>query len=633
MRTIVTFLLASIVAVAQAPQEIERLEKVVAARPNDVPPRVQLLNALANRGVAIPPERVRELRRQHILWLIEHHPEAADIYATPQLLLPPKGRLADAAGSAEAVALWKELVARPDVKAEVVANAAIYLRAADPALARALLDAQAADPVLGRARGLVDGAIVVGMTGIGQNVQFSTNAALRESALAKAAREEIDASSDANLLGKAGVVLGSGQIELPGEVTFGDDDALALSERWLRKAYEIAPGDWKADLGRTLQTKANRTLDPKEKVRLLSEALGMVPDGAKPGILQNLMNAEFDAGDDAAAERDAGQLLATAPKNPNAYNAAQTILGRVAASKGEIEEAKTRLLASVKMPDAIRNANFQPDMTLAQDVYDAGGKDAVLQFLEASRKVWTFDRGRIDRMISFIKKAPSVDLVQLSRQFPGSEVLRRPAPEFAAKDREGKTWTRDQIAGKTVALEFGTAPLAEKIAGDKGVLMLRVEDPDTKRRFEVLTDPTVVVIDPKGNVSAFRSGPANEQEWRNEFDAGVGKGPNPSYLPAPTVLAAAKDYWPDGRVQLAWMPLEGAESYVVEWDYQDEKGWVFDREHTVNVVATRETSATVDLNGFTSVRWRVFGVPKNGSPGSASRWTPVGTLPVTKNYK
>lgn len=620
-------------AVAQAPQEIERLEKAVAAKPNDVQPRVQLLNMLANRGVAVPADRVRELRRQHILWLIEHHPEAADIYATPQLLLPAKGRLADAAGSAEAVALWKELVAHTDVKAEVVANAAIYLRAVDPAMARALLEGQAADPVLGRARGLVDGAIVVGINGIGQNVQFSTSAALRDSALAKTARAEIDASGDTNLLGKAGVVLGSGQIELPGDVTFGDDDALALSERWLRRACEIAPADWKADLGRTLQTRANRTLDPKEKVRLLAEALTLVPDGAKPGVLQNMMTAEFDAGDDAAAERDANQLLAAAPKNPNAYNAGQTILGRVAASKGDIEEAKTRLLASVKMPDAMRNANFEPSFTLAQDVYDAGAKDAVLQFLEASRKVWTFDRGRIDRMISFIKRAPSADLVQLSRQFPGSEVLRRPAPEFAAKDRDGKTWTRDQIAGKTVALEFGTAPLAEKIARDKGVLMLRVEDPDTKRRFEVLTDPTVVVIDPQGNVSAFRSGPANEQEWRNEFDAGAGKGPNPSYLPAPKVLDARVDYGPDGHARLVWSPVEGAESYVVEWDYQDEKGWVFDREHTVNVIATRETSATIDISGFTSVRWRVFGVPRNGSPGSASRWMPVGILPVTKNYK
>ncbi len=103
-------------------------------------------------------------------------------------------------------------------------------------------------------------------------------------------------------------------------------------------------------------------------------------------------------------------------------------------------------------------------MTLAQDVYDSGDHDAVIQFLEASRVVWKADHGRIDRMISFVKKAPSADLVQLSRQFPGMEVLRHPAPAFEAKDVDGNTWNREQLTGKVAALEFGHVPLAEKVS-------------------------------------------------------------------------------------------------------------------------------------------------------------------------
>ncbi len=587
-------------AAAQTPQEIDRLEKAVAARPNDVPPRVALLNALTSHNVSLSPETVRDLRRQHILWLIEHHPEAANIYAGSQLLLPARGRLADPAGSAEAVALWKGIAARPHVTADVLANAAIYLRALDPVFARALLDAQPADPALSRARGLVDAAAVVGLSGLGQNVQFATSQELRYSERANAARAEIEGSTDANLVGKAGVALASGQIEVPGDPSLADE-TLAFAERCLRRAIELDPpgAEWKPILGQALRTKANRMLDPQEKTRLLAEALTLVGAPAKSGILQSLVLAEFDAGDDAEAERDANLLLANATKNPNAYSAAETILGRIAAARGDLPEAKLRLRASVLMPNSMKNAAFQPEMTLAQDVYDSGDKDAVLQFLEASRAVWKFDRGRIDRMISFVKNAPAVDLTQLSRQFPGSEVLRRPAPAFTATDRDGKTWTREQLAGKVAALEFGSAPLAEKVARDLGVLFLRVHDDDVKRRFEVLTNPTVIVIDPQGNVSAFRSGQANEQDWRADFDSGLGKGPNPGALPAPKPIA---NHTEGDRATLSWEPVEYAESYVVEWDPWGEQGWQFDRDKTVRVIPTRDTSAALDFMGFTSLR-------------------------------
>ena len=168
MRTIVALFVCSF-AFAQTPVEIDRMTKAVADHPDDLQRRVGLLGSLTNRNVALPPATVREMRRAQILWLIEHHPDAAaDIYALPQLVIPAKGRLADPAGAAEAAALWKEIVARPGVKADVVANAAIYFRAVDPAYARILLEGQPDNPAFSQARGLLDGALVVGMTGIGQ---------------------------------------------------------------------------------------------------------------------------------------------------------------------------------------------------------------------------------------------------------------------------------------------------------------------------------------------------------------------------------------------------------------------------------------------------------------------------------
>ena len=636
MRTIVAFLLAAIIAAAQSPADIERQQKQIADRPDQIPPRMNLLATLTNRVAALPAEKVRELRRQHILWLIEHHPDSANIFEQPQTLLPAKGRLADPAGSAEAAGLWKELARKADATPVVIANAAIYLRAIDPPAALGLIENYQRDPVLARARGLVDGAAVLGMSGLGQNVQFAISAVLRDSQEAKNARREIEASSNAYLLGGAAVVLAlPGQIEAPFDLTLGNDDPLSLSEHWLRRAIEVAPPgtEWKSFLSQTLVSKALRTLDPKEKVRLLTEALSVLPENAKWSPLSNLIVAEFDAGDDAAAERDAKSLLDGA-KTPNLYNVAQTVLGRIAAANGNLNEAKSRLTASITMPDSIKNAAFQPNMTLAQDLYDAGQKDAVIQFLEAARNVWKFDRGRIDRMISFVKKAPSADLIQLSNQFPGNEVLRRPAPAFEAKDPDGKTWTREKLAGKVVALEFGNAPLAEKVSKDfasRGAVLLQVDDEDTKRRFEVLTNPTLVVIDRQGNVAAFHSGAGSEDEWRREFETGFGNTPNPVMLSAPRQSEPTQPV--AGKVAVAWEAVDSAESYVVEWDSRDEKGWIFDRDHTVHVIPTRETSTTLDLTGFTRLRWRVFAVPRFGQPGSASPWREVEGTPVTKIYK
>ena len=643
MRTIVAFLSTALLGLGQVARrppdvrldnapEIERVQKRIAENPNGVPPRRDLLNLLLNRNVDLAADKVRELRRQNILWLIEHHPEEANIFEQPQSLLPVRGRLADPAGSAEAAGLWKELAKKPGANPTVIANAAIYLSAIDLPSAFALLENAPDDPSIARARGYVDGAAMLGISGIGQFVAFSSSSAIRNSPEAKAARLEIERSANPYLIGKAGTLLARAQIEDSFNVTFGDDDVFTLGERWLRRAIELAPpGDeWKQPLGQVLQTRAGRTIDPKEKVRLLTEAGSLMPDPAKPGILSVLVAAEFDAGDDSAAERDARRLLEIAAKNAVAYNSAQTILGRVAAAKGDINEAKTRLALSVTMPDTLKTAVFEPNMTLAQDVYDAGDRAAVLEFLEASRAVWKFDRGRIDRMISFIKKAPSADLVQLSRQFPGNEMLRRTAPPFEAKDLDGHNWTREQLAGKVVALEFGKAPLAEKVAKDfagRGAVLLQISDDDTKRRFEVLTNPTLVVIDRQGNVAAFHSGAATEGEWRTEFETGFGRGPNPVTLPAPKQA----DPLDGGRV--AWEPVDNAESYVVEWDSRDESGWIFDRDRTVRVLPTRETSAILDLTGFARIRWRVYAVPRSGQPGEASPWRELDGKPLTKIYK
>jgi hypothetical protein len=639
MRTIVALLIGAFAA-AQTPAEVERLEKALADHDNGQ--NRQAFQKALTTTEGVPLDQLCAARRALILWLMEHQPESK-MFEEPFTLLWPRGRMGDPEGFEQATRLWKDQVAKPGATAKTIANAALFFRGTDPALGLAILDSAApdhpGDPDLARARGILYLAEMAGVSGIGESnnrVRLVTNGAKRALPLAAKARETIETSKDAYLVGAAGDFLTrTGTLEIPGDVTFGDDDAPALAEHWLRRARELAPSDveWNNPLGNAVRQRAQRTNDPTEKLRLLAEAYTLLPDNAKPGIRADMAVAEFASGDDASTERDA-RAMADAPSSPFEYNLGQTLLGRLAVARGNVAEGNEHLFASLNPPAKFKNPVFEPNMTLAQDVYDSGDHDAVIQFLEASRAVWKFDRGRIDRMISYVKKAPSADLVQLSRQFPGNELLRQPAPPFEASDLDGKTWTRDQLSGRVAALEFGRAPLAEKVSKDfapRGAVLLQVRDDDTKRRFGVLTNPTVVVIDGQGNVAGFRSGAATEADWRNEFESGFGRGTIPAILPAPkqTEPLAAEH----GKVPLSWELIDTAESYIVEWDSRDESGWIFDRDRTLRVIPTRETSAILDVTGFTRIRWRVYAVPRNGPPGAVSPWRELEGAPVTKIYK
>jgi len=640
MRTIVAFIVTSLAASAQTAADIDRLEKRLADHPTNLADRQALLRALAN-ATTLPLEKVRASRRTQILWLIEHQ-SASQVFDEPIAQLWPRGRLGDPEGFAQAAQLWKEQISIPGESAKTIANAALFFNVTDRAQAFAILDAAAAehpgDPELARARGILQAFTMLGVSGFDDTngLRYATLSAMRASPAASEARREIETSKDPHLIGAAGVVFSrAGPMVLPYDLTFGDDDVPALAERWIRRARELAPSsdEWNTGLGDALHLKAQRTLDPVEKLRLLRESYSILPENARRALPPEIATAEFAAGEDDAAERDA-EALVDAPVSPNQYNLGETLLGRLAIARGNTNEAKERLLASLKPPAKFKNPVFEPNMTLAQDVYDGGDRDTVLEFLEASRAVWKSDRGRIDRMISFVKKAPSADLLQLSRQLPGNELLRHPAPAFEATDLSGDTWTREQLAGKVIALEFGVAPLAEKVSKDfaaRGAVLLRSQDEDTRRRFEVLTSPTVVVIDRQGNVAAYRSGAATEVEWRNEFESGFGRGTIPVTLPAPKQGEPGEDS--RGKAILTWEPVVNAESYVVEWDTRDEAGWIFDRDHSVRVIPTRETSVVIDSVGFTRIRWRVYAVPKNGPSGILSPWRELESGSVTKIYK
>jgi hypothetical protein len=645
MRTIVAFILASFVAAAQAPSEVDRLEKRIAGQPNNVADRQALLRAVSFQG-GVPIEKARPVRREQILWLIAHQPDVK-LFDEPFMQMWPHGRLADPDGYAQAAQLWREKASAPGASMKTIANAAAFFKIPDPAEGLAILDAAESyhphDPDLARARGVLDAALILGLSGIEDNnfPIYTSSTARRAAPPASAARKQVESSDDANLVGGAGEFFTHNNFFVfPFPITFGDDDLQALAEKWLRRARQLAPSSdaWNTPLSNAIRVSAQRTNEPREKLRLLNEASGLLPENPKRHMLAEIAQAEFEASDDADAERDAEALLA-----PNRgfydYHIGQTLLGRLALAHGGAAEAKEHLLASVKPPASIANPTLRPNMQLAQEILDAGDKDAVLAFLEASRTLWPFDQGRIDHMINFVKRsAPGLDLQRMANQLLGNDFRHRPAPDFEVKDTYGKTWTRDQLSGKVVALVFGSGPAIDKIVQTFSPRVeffhatANREDP-LARRFEVESDPTLVVIDSKGRVVSYLPGKSAEAAWRREIETGISGAADQPLLTVAVPQPKDSTAIDAGKATVSWELVDNAESYVVEWDSRDEKGWIFDREKTVRVIATRDTSATLDLNGFTRLRWRVYAVPRFGPGGKESTWREIEGTPVTKIYK
>lgn len=638
---------------APAPQRpdstepIEVLEKFVAQVPDDVPTRVALLQRYFTMPEgALPPELIRRERRRHILWMIEHRPGAPELNR-PIAVIEPAGRFADPDGYAEASKAWYSRAAVPSATPQVIANAIFFFRFHDRAAARDLLEYGLKNYPLNhdleRMRGMLDAMVFLGAKEADQNGTLtSVDGMGGKSPAAVKIREEIEATNSAALAGGAGQFLAQQAGFLLREPVLGDEDPLALAEEWLNHAHRLDPenGAWIDGLLQVYQRDAGLALDPHAKVQYLSKAMEVADTQPRQmRILNDRMEAEFDAGDAAAAGHDAEQLLDIVTVNPAVGNfdqmihAGETMLGRVALAEGRREEANKHLKESarVKLPSA-------PRMTLAQDLLDAGERDAVLEYLEACRAFWKYDEGRIDHFEKLIRAQAKPDILTPWRP-AGLALIRRKAPAFELTDLAGREW---KLEGRPVALLFWSVRCAEcldqmreleKIAGyqvlavngsddeaqvreylskNRIELPVAIEAKQVERQYEADDLPALAVIDQAGEVAAYVVGAVAPDALRAQMAKGGAAGLT---LGAPVTLA------PEACATFAWRPVPGAESYVVEWDARSEKGWASDREEgRLGVIPTRETSAKLDCEHGCQGRWRVYGVGTREGAGPVSGW-------------
>lgn len=203
--------------------DVARLEQKLAANPDDFPTRLKLM-AYHQRADRAGRREDRAKRVQHVLWLIEHHPDS-------ELLHSPVSRFSQGelspADYRRAVALWDASAKAKPGDAAVQWNAASFFQDLDPELHMHYLEATAAaDPNHPFAlRPLAD---------------FYALSILGRGPLASRAQAGLEASNNVWVLGNAAYMLQS-QYNQTVQVGAPNPRAAELAERYFLRAKALAP--------------------------------------------------------------------------------------------------------------------------------------------------------------------------------------------------------------------------------------------------------------------------------------------------------------------------------------------------------------------------------------------------------
>ena len=407
--------------------QASRLEENLNHDPNDLAARALLLEYYFAASRRLSPEVLHEARLRHIAWLVQNHPESELAGMSEATIDPAGGPLADYAGYEKVKALWLEQVKAHDDTVMVLANAAWFFKLPDkPTAARLLMRLHTIDPGnqnWSSGLGMVYAGAIVGLTGMNQN-RFPTAADPEEArgASAQQAREELSRSEDAQLVGTAGHYLSfwGGILNSVGKAP---SDYADLAEKCFARAEALDPGnlEWPRELADVYELRAMKAKSPEERTSMLEKRLGNLEKAlsrvSNRGALadfSDLANAAYEAGEFGKAENYARKALELASQNRSdsyygpALNRCNSVLGRVALHAGEVEKAKSFLLAAEQIPREAK-FNYFPDMHLAKELLEHGERQTVLDYLELCKRFWSSSGNPLDGWIQTIKSGGTPD--------------------------------------------------------------------------------------------------------------------------------------------------------------------------------------------------------------------------------
>ena len=596
------------VAPPRSEADVQALEARVDANPEDLPARVALIRYYGvTRPASITAERLRTLRRKHILWMVEHHPEHSILSERSADIDKSGSAMADPEAWAEADALWRRAMAGPVSKGEVYGNAISFYKVADRAFAHQLAaKGERAFPghiAISGARGTLLVYTMLGIRGLdqyGRGTSFDDNADTSKDAVA--AREQLETTSDPWLAGFAGGEITQQLYALTAQNHAGELKADSdLAERLMQRAIKLAPDNdkWKSDLMNVYQYRAAQKHAPADKIDPLEKAVAIAPNEAsRLWVMPDLANAYFDSGNSKKASATANAMLEIAGRSPGgnyggAIHAGNTVLGRVALKQNNVDEAKTRLLAAGRTPGSPVLNSFGPSWTLAQELAGRGERDTVLAYIDLCRVFWKMSATRLDSWAATLRAGGTPNFSG-GAEPNRAQLLGKPAPEFRLKSLEGHEISLSEFKGKVVLIDFWATwcgpcraemPAFEKLhreLSNKDVVILAVdanepedtvaefikkekytfpvlltEGTDTVTRYRVNAYPTVLAVDKNGSVAAevVGSGPDNDSRLRDAIEKARAGAPDPAAEPAAPVASAsppvppavtAEDFYRDG---------------------------------------------------------------------------------------
>ena len=199
-------------------------------------------------------------------------------------------------------------------------------------------------------------------------------------------------SQDANLLGNA--------------ANFFLLSVGGTAEEFLLQAQKLEPNNerWAERLGDLYKlglVRANSSERPEIADKALVQFELAMSQNKTPEkesvLLVELAKVAFEAGQTEKAKTYADQLLKTGSNGEkdwnsgNAVHIGNTILGRLAIATGDVDAAKSHLLAAGKTTGSPQLNSFGPNMQLAKELLEKGEKDVVLEYFELCGKFWKND--------------------------------------------------------------------------------------------------------------------------------------------------------------------------------------------------------------------------------------------------
>jgi hypothetical protein len=149
------------------------------------------------------------------------------------------------------------------------------------------------------------------------------------------------------------------------------------------------------------QTSDKQTIAP-QLVAAREKVINTLPKAEdKFHLTREIAPLAFNAGDQVKAGMYAKDLLIQAESMKddwdygNAVHTANLVLGRIALSAGDIDEAKRLLLLAGKTPGSPQLESFGPDMLFAKELLEKGEKDVVIQYFTLCSAFWKMDDGKL----------------------------------------------------------------------------------------------------------------------------------------------------------------------------------------------------------------------------------------------